>query len=455
MFNYPFFLNLLSTFIYVPISFLYIIPMIKFGSAITVEQQAIPKRKFLVMGCLDGLAGIMQTFATNFILTKPLIILLQQAAIPCSMLISKWLLAAKYKGSQYVGAAVVMAGIIVVLMPEFLQTGSCHSAGASAHSSAGQLIWAAVMFLSCIPMCLSSVYKEKALGETEIDVIYLNGWVAVFQLIFTIVMAIPAAYAMGLTVQDVPGNFWGGMKCYAGLDSNVRKNGSTYITSLHGGAQRCHVHSATTASSGGGCAHHPADYPKYTCDDCGMAPLFVSMYLVFNIGYNLLIIAILKFGSANVLWLAMTVMVPLGNTAFYIPGVPNHVSNVHWEDFAGLIVIMLGLCTYRFAHKILKRCCGEDSRDSRGRERKASFIVDDEDEQVGAHTAARIFGANQIEVMQPLMDTAASRLVAARPDLTKSPEQLRHGYLQRLGLSPRTIVPPRAFGSNDSHFRFR
>jgi hypothetical protein len=38
-------------------------------------------------------------------------------------------------------------------------------------------IWVIVMLLSCVPMTLSSVYKEKALGETEIDVVYLNGFV--------------------------------------------------------------------------------------------------------------------------------------------------------------------------------------------------------------------------------------------------------------------------------------
>ena len=43
------------------------------------------------------------------------------------------------------------------------------------------LLWALVMIFSCVPMTLSSVYKEKALGETELDPIYLNGWIAVFQ----------------------------------------------------------------------------------------------------------------------------------------------------------------------------------------------------------------------------------------------------------------------------------
>jgi hypothetical protein len=37
MYNYPLFNNLLTSFIYLPTSFAYIIPMIKYGTAITKE----------------------------------------------------------------------------------------------------------------------------------------------------------------------------------------------------------------------------------------------------------------------------------------------------------------------------------------------------------------------------------------------------------------------------------
>ena len=109
------------------------------------------------------------------------------------------LLGAKYKMSQYIGAAVVLGGLVVVLMPEFLSTGGAGSGSSSSGDAGMQLVWAAVMALSCVPMCLSSVYKEKALGEVEIDVVYLNGWVAVFQLLVTGALVVPAAYASSLT----------------------------------------------------------------------------------------------------------------------------------------------------------------------------------------------------------------------------------------------------------------
>jgi hypothetical protein len=491
MHNYPFFLNFLSTFIYVPVSFLYILPMQRWGSAISKEQTEIPKRLFAVMGMLDGAAGLMQGFATNYITKRPMIILLQQAAIPSSMLISKLMLNAKYRLSQYLGAIIVFGGIIVVVIPGFLpkaaaqpsdeaiapsrlglfQHGSSSSSFAPSPSSSAaaadvdagdsagsQIIWVLVMLLSCVPMCLSSVFKEKALGDCEIDVVYLNGWVAVFQLLFTVVMAVPAAYTSGLTVEDVPSNFFGGMKCYAGIDSNSPgPNGTTYIDSLHGGPHECAFLEPAGGSGGGGGGGGAATTNLPQCDNCASSTVFVSVYLLFNIGYNLLIILILKFGSSNVLWLAMTVMVPLGNAAFYIPGIPGH-TNPSPFDLAGLLLIMFGLLLYRFAEKCKKSCCGggdggggddDDaysalgrrsgdrprSERSRGKSRAASFFDNDADEQVGLVVARSRVGINGIEVLQAVMQSAAKRHPAIRPDLVRSPEQIRFGFLRRLGVN--------------------
>lgn len=48
-------------------------------------------------------------------------------------------------------------GILIVLVPTL--TGS------------GSIIWCLVLILSTVPMALSSVYKEIALGETELDAV--------------------------------------------------------------------------------------------------------------------------------------------------------------------------------------------------------------------------------------------------------------------------------------------
>ncbi|KAF4034929.1 Chloroquine-resistance transporter-like protein [Phytophthora infestans] len=308
MHNYPTFLNLLTTFIYIPISFAYILPMIKYGSAITWDQRSIPKRKFAVMGGLDSVAGILQVFAATY-LGGSLIILLGQAAIPISMLISSLLLKAKYSKYQYVGAVVVTLGLLIVLG----YGGSSGSTGTDPHL---MVLWSVVMIFSCVPMCLSSVYKEKALGEAELDAVFLNGWIAVFQFLFSIPLTFPAAMVGDhpVTPRELPENLHDGLMCYLGQN---------------------------TITEG---AHK---------DDCEKATVYVTAYLLFNVAYNLLIILILKFGSANILWLAMTIMVPLGNVAFTFPFMPEH-QPLHAKDIAGLLFIMMGLFVYRFLEELME-----------------------------------------------------------------------------------------------------
>jgi uncharacterized membrane protein len=142
MYNYPFFLNMLTTFVYVPACFAYIIPMQLFGTSITPEQRAIPRHKFAVMGLLDAVAGIMGTFAVNYISNASMIVLLQQAAIPISMVISRCFLGARYTVYQYVGASVVIAGIITTLIPTFF--GKAGSSGADDSDAKTQVVWSIV-----------------------------------------------------------------------------------------------------------------------------------------------------------------------------------------------------------------------------------------------------------------------------------------------------------------------
>lgn len=54
----------------------------------------------------------MQVFAVTYISSGGLIILLTQSAIPISMVITKVMLKTQYKPWHYVGASVVVVGLI-------------------------------------------------------------------------------------------------------------------------------------------------------------------------------------------------------------------------------------------------------------------------------------------------------------------------------------------------------
>jgi uncharacterized membrane protein len=388
LYNYPVFVNLISSFVYIPTSFSYIVPMVYYGRISKVERQ-IPQSVFITMGALDSLAGIMQLFATNFIASGSLLILLQQASIPLSMLISWLTLDTRYSRCQYAGAATVVIGIVVILLPSFA-TGS---GGTCAALQCNAILWSGVLVLSCVPMCLSTVYKERALAKVDIDPIYLNGFVSLYQFLISIPLSIPAAPFTGIAISDVPRNAVDGWRCYIGQDS---------VTALTASATR------------------PAD-------ECWpYALIFASAYLVVNQLYNILIILMLKFGSANLLYLAMTMLVPLGNIAFALPFMPN-ATPLTLLNFGGLVIILLGLFSYRFADRLLKR--------RKGRLVEKDLTVQEHMQQ--ARRAAVIVGsasgAFALEGIQYLIDD----MVLASPNfekLERSPAQIRAGYLFKLGV---------------------
>ncbi len=53
----------------------------------------------------------------------------------------------------------------------------------------------------------------------------------------------------------------------------------------------------------------------------------------------------LKYGSSNVLWLCLTIQVPVANLVFGIPGMPSY-QPITWEAGLGLVVIMAGLVSH-------------------------------------------------------------------------------------------------------------
>lgn len=409
MYNYPLFLNLMMIGIYVPICYLYIIPAFLFTNKITKEQTDIPKYKFAVMGAYDSLAGIMQTFAIIYITNASLIVLVQQSAIPISMIISRYALNATYTNSQYLGAAIVLLGIIAVIIPSMLGGSPSSSDIASPDSTEisegstsifkSQTLWLIMLVISCVPMCLSSVYKEKALGEMEIDVIYLNGWVAIYQFLIAIPLSIPTCFIQNIPLSSVIPNMYGGMMCWMGYNTITED-------------------------------YNPDNLPL---DDCANAPFYVTAYLFFNVVFNFLIILILKLGSANILWMASTVIVPISNVAFSMNFMPGH-QPMGPMDFVGLVIIMLGLVIYRFSEDII-------SLYNRAIGKEVSDLSSENDKLISKNSQKKQYkymGINQTEHLQTLVDTRILR--AKMEKLYRSPMQIRGSFLAKVGVAPSPLI---------------
>lgn len=412
--NYDLFLSIISTFWYIPVSCAYVLPMLKWGSAITPEQRAIPWSLWIKIGILDAMAGIMQVLTINIINNGTLVVLLSQTAIPVSMICSKYFLGQKYTWAHYIGVTIVMCGLAVVLIPRFLKKKKNDDGDEEEASTIKMLIAIGVFVASNLPMCFSTVIKELSLGEQDVDPIYMNLMVAIPQFIFSFPLLIPSGYSENITVTELPQHLLDGFKCYTGTNtitnttnamaaagllyytaqqisaSNTLQKlqqqiniGSSYVPHAEqdvvdfaydvdavltaqeeeekfnrametayensfASLANTYQHSLT--------AHHAqlrsGDDKKP--DDCKAAPLFVNMYICANLFYNVLIILLIKFGSAVLFYICMSILLPLSSFAFAMPFMPDPVALSKF-DIMGLVVLLGGLFVFRFWGMIFKK----------------------------------------------------------------------------------------------------
>ena len=331
--------------------------------------------------------------------------LLSQAAVPVSMIISKIMLTAKYSYIQFFGATLVCIGLLISLWPSLNGGGG---------DMVDMLVYGGLIVGSCVPMCLSSVYKEIRLGEKDVDVVYFNGMVALWQLLFTaislpLMVIIQKNESTGeyFSISDAPAQMRDGLRCIFAIDSSES-------------------------------------------DNCAKAPIFLPAYIVVNICFNILIIVVLKVGGSNLLWLAMTVMVPFANVSFSLDVMKHiaaeaYVGALKPTDVIGLVVIMVGLITYRFIDRIFKRRKergGSDvapAREDSLLDDMLSLAEDDEDE-AGANAALLFSTSGTPMASEGLLDhktSARRRRRLRRKTLPrKSAHDLRASYLARKGFFP-------------------
>lgn len=70
-----------------------------------------------------------------------------------------------------------------------------------------------------------------------------------------------------------------------------------------------------------------------------MAPFYTLSYLFFNLALNILMVLVLKHGSAAILAMSSTILVPLGNFAFSLDCMPGHKPQ-RPTDIFGLVSLL-------------------------------------------------------------------------------------------------------------------
>jgi hypothetical protein len=86
-----------------------------------------------------------------------------QAAIPVSMAVTKCMIrSTEYKTYHYVGALLVVGGLVVSLIPQFQHSGAGDDGGSN------QLLWVAILIASCVPMAGGYAFQFAEFASVEV-----------------------------------------------------------------------------------------------------------------------------------------------------------------------------------------------------------------------------------------------------------------------------------------------
>lgn len=311
--NYGWYLTQLSTCIYVPFFAMFA------GSGIWKQVDRNLVRKFGFMGVFDGLSGTFMVLG-GVHTSGTLQVMLGQAVIPLTLLLSALLLNKRYHALQYLGAGTIVLGIVIA------------KAGSSGPDIQDENlpVFNTLFCLALLPSALSTVFKEIAFRgfDGDLDANVLQFWVAVFQVV-TNFLAVPVYTLKMLGPQQMP---------LSQMASTAEDGTRCLFLAEDQVVTQCGL---------------PGEKP---CDQCGNAYASVFLYLAFNLALNIFSILVIKHGSAALSFLVSTLRMPLSALAFsstFIMGA--QAISPGLGDFYSLAIILVGLCSYRFGARQMKR----------------------------------------------------------------------------------------------------
>jgi len=310
--NYGWYLTQLSTFVYVPIFAVL--------SGTGAMQHAKPGLlfKFAMMGVFDGLSGTLMVLG-GVHTSGTMQVLLSQAVIPTTIILSYFLLRKRYHILQQAGAGIIVVGIVLA-----------KAMSGSSADSGNQVVFNVIFFCAVIPNAASSVFKEVAFKgfDGDLNVYVLQFWVSVFQVVTNFLMmpiyTLPMLGPQQVPLERMPALMTGGSRCLFLLEDQVKMN--------------CGV----------------AD--EHVCDHCATAWIPVLGHLIFNILCNIFAVLVIKHSSAALSFLITTLRMPLAALAFSSPAVMGaEAVPAGPQDVFCLAVIIAGLNTYRYGGMLLQR----------------------------------------------------------------------------------------------------
>eukprot|EP01113_Clastostelium_recurvatum_P037920 TRINITY_DN5599_c0_g2_i1.p1 TRINITY_DN5599_c0_g2~~TRINITY_DN5599_c0_g2_i1.p1 ORF type:complete len:469 (-),score=89.32 TRINITY_DN5599_c0_g2_i1:56-1462(-) len=310
--DFPYFIFWFTAAIFVIVFFLFLWFLQYFTNEITPEVTRISQKKLFIVGGLTTLNGVFLLFANAQVsgilqaLLGPTIV-----TIPIAMVTSFFMLRTHYSWKQIGSVVIILGGVVVALLPS-LMTPQGGDAGET-NSPFWVIMWA----LGSVPLCISTVYQEKAFADSPVHIAYMLAWSTLWQFV-TIIMLAPVA--------------------------GIPKFGTTTFSNL----PRHEV-------AGVLCFFDVPSFDAGQCPDvcnCHKAWIYVTSFTVAYILQNFANLGLVKYGNATFSFVAATVSMPLTAFAFSL----NIIMGDQAEAFAklnyvALSILLVGVVLYRVFDK--------------------------------------------------------------------------------------------------------
>jgi len=241
----------------------------------------------------------------------------------------------RYKVVHIVGCSAIILGIFLALY-QILTEGNPGEKVAQKKKESSDATWSIIFFFSCVPMAIGSSIKELVLThETKrVDMHQVNAWVALFQLLLGLCIT-PLSYMAAIgpderSFGNFPDNMKHGLQCGVWGDNTACNSQCVYV---NGNVSSCY------------------DIPGAHCD-CGLdlAPVAVWVYVGVCCCFNLLMLYVIKEGTAVLFWISSAAIIPtvavISSTSIYT-----------WLDLGkvefsvlqicGLVMVVVGIAIYR------------------------------------------------------------------------------------------------------------
>jgi drug/metabolite transporter (DMT)-like permease len=269
---------------------------------ITPEMRKFPWYRFLIMGFLDCVTNTVQTLDASYV-SGPINVVVGQMVILTNVILSYVFLGSRYNIMHIGGVLVVIVGVALDVLPCLLSINR-------SSQEINQWPWILILLLNAIPMAASNVYKERHLKKANLDIWYVQAWVMFWQWIFglfifpIVFLPLPKPYT-SITIKELPGHLWNGMKCTVGINT------------LPG-------------------------------DQCDYFYLVLLVFLVFNLLFNYLMLYVFKYGSSTLAVVAGAARLALSNLGFLIPILAGEATQKKLSliDIEALVILIVGIIVY-------------------------------------------------------------------------------------------------------------